>query len=226
LQSIARLANNLSISELELMTMAYVVCAFITYILWWHKPFDVEQSYTIILSEPAVPSPPRDFVHICDCSTVNDIFNSQVPDSTTRVPDLTTMTADAIFYVPERSTNLTVWSPVALYLSATAFSAIHIGAWNWEFPTPVARALWRAFSVIATTSSILPLLRGFISGYLQLRGRGVLWVKRMAVFSVFSLFCYVVARLALLVLTFYCFSSMPQRVYTELDWTAWLPHFS
>ena len=36
---------------------------------------------------------------------------------------------------------------------------------------------------------------------------------------------YVVARVTLLVLTFYCFASMPASVYERVDWTGFIPHF-
>jgi hypothetical protein len=41
---------------------------------------------------------------------------------------------------------------VAFYTVATLFSAVHIGAWNWEFPSPVTRLLWRIFGVLATAA--------------------------------------------------------------------------
>jgi hypothetical protein len=36
-----------AITELELTTMGFVGCALVLYILWWHKPFDVEHSIPI-----------------------------------------------------------------------------------------------------------------------------------------------------------------------------------
>ena len=44
--------------------------------------------------------------------------------------------------------------------------------------------------------------------------------------GVIVLCCYIVSRLALLVLTIYCFTSMPVSAYAKLDWTDFLPHFS
>lgn len=37
----------LAITQLELATMGFVCCALVMYILWWHKPFDVEQPVAI-----------------------------------------------------------------------------------------------------------------------------------------------------------------------------------
>jgi hypothetical protein len=40
-QVFGRWAKHLPISNLELGTVAYVLCALATYIAWWHKPYDV-----------------------------------------------------------------------------------------------------------------------------------------------------------------------------------------
>lgn len=42
-QSIARVSVGLPITQLELATMALVVCALIMYASWWNKPFGVER---------------------------------------------------------------------------------------------------------------------------------------------------------------------------------------
>ncbi|KAJ6110654.1 hypothetical protein N7486_002889 [Penicillium sp. IBT 16267x] len=46
---IARRAYNLPISPLEYSTVAYVVCAAVTYITWWHKPKDMVTPIHIFL---------------------------------------------------------------------------------------------------------------------------------------------------------------------------------
>ncbi len=47
------LISALAITQLELATMGFVGCALVLYILWWHKPFDVEHSI-------AIDCPPND----------------------------------------------------------------------------------------------------------------------------------------------------------------------
>ncbi|KAK3317250.1 hypothetical protein B0T19DRAFT_434545 [Cercophora scortea] len=41
IQCIARVAQNLPLSLLELNTVAHALCALTVYILWWHKPLDI-----------------------------------------------------------------------------------------------------------------------------------------------------------------------------------------
>jgi hypothetical protein len=46
---LARTAYHLPISPIEISTIAYVVCATMSYALWWHKPKDIRTPITIHL---------------------------------------------------------------------------------------------------------------------------------------------------------------------------------
>jgi hypothetical protein len=43
---------------------------------------------------------------------------------------------------------------VAFYATGTAFSALRIAAWNWEFPSPILQTVWRILGV-AIISNVL-----------------------------------------------------------------------
>jgi hypothetical protein len=118
---------------------------------------------------------------------------------------------------------------LTFYLTATLFSAFHLGAWNWEFPTPTIRTVWRSFALAATGAG--PLVIMVTLGTVMLDGIVSDFVGRLyglfAALSVISLgVTYVVARLGLIVLIFYCFCSMPAGVYETVHWTDFLPHFA
>ena len=53
-----------------------------------------------------------------------------------------------------------------------------------------------------------------------------IFVTIIAYTDVFFWIVYIISRLGLIVLVFYCFSSMPASVYKTVDWTNFLPHFS
>lgn len=55
LQIAARAAQHLPVSLLELTTLAHAFCMFVAYILWWDKPFEVQEPVII-------PAGPRDIV--------------------------------------------------------------------------------------------------------------------------------------------------------------------
>ncbi|KAL8980024.1 MAG: hypothetical protein Q9205_004780 [Flavoplaca limonia] len=46
-QCIARIAQQMPTSLLELHTVAHAVCALLVYILWWSKPLDVQEPTVI-----------------------------------------------------------------------------------------------------------------------------------------------------------------------------------
>src|SRR4051794_41047383 len=55
-QLIARTSQGLAITELELSTGAFVFCAFIMYMLWWEKPFDMERRIIVTGTPPLFSS--------------------------------------------------------------------------------------------------------------------------------------------------------------------------
>jgi hypothetical protein len=115
---------------------------------------------------------------------------------------------------------------LTFYLTATMFSAFHIGAWNWEFPTPTIRMIWRSFALAATGACPLVIMNifGQVLVYIVSEFVWTLYVCFAAVFFFFLGVTYVVARLGLIVLIFYCFCSMPAGVYETVHWTDFLPH--
>lgn len=42
-QTVMRLAEGIPVSELEILTCAYITCALVVYGFWWHKPYDVRR---------------------------------------------------------------------------------------------------------------------------------------------------------------------------------------
>jgi hypothetical protein len=226
LQSIARKATGLQITELELMTMAFTLCALATYILWWHKPFDAERA--IVLE---CPQAKQSEIRTMLATPRNNNIAVEDLDSDTLfmilfdIADLVEGTDD-----PERKYG--IYYSGALYASGAAFSAVHLAAYNWTFPYPVVQTLWRIFSLVALGSSLLPLFVnvGFLSITLIPNLDKIInedSILSVAVYAVGAmLLVNVLSRLALIGLTFYCLSSMPVSVYSDLVWIRFLPHFS
>jgi hypothetical protein len=196
-QSIARASSGLPLSELELATTAYVICAVVMYAFWWHKPFEVEYVTTI-----PVPYDWGGKWH--------------------RISEQQMMT-DLLVGANRKS----LWKPsTAFYSIATVFSAIHLAAWNRQFPTPVARTLWRSFGVIATVAGPISIVCVFILIQLDKKGnRNSTPFFLSAFFSSIVVVAYIVSRLGLIALIIYSFSSMPAGVYETVDWIKYFPYF-
>lgn len=229
-QSICRVAQGYSISLLELATLAFIFCAFIMHIFWWNKPFDIESRRIII----AIPPNPEDTTGqktlFMDDLTASDdeLFQKRIQDlsedgfidlvlETLQFADPNRELQPFAYYVPS----------ISLYIASTTFLAIHLSAWNWEFPSVVVRSLWRWLNVGTLVVSFIPMLTAtnafwdtgsqFMNDFLDMASIVAVFISGPT---------YILSRLVVLGLTFYCLSSMPERAYDSLDWLAWVPHFS
>ncbi|RYP67005.1 hypothetical protein DL771_007501 [Monosporascus sp. 5C6A] len=145
--SIARVHHGYAITELELATMAFIICALIMYIFWWNKPFGVEQRSLLVwvISSSDEPAP---YGYVPGVRL--DPFKPDKRVSDLDWDDFKTLVLE--FGVDHHLPS------VALYLSGMAFSAVHVAAWNWEFPTPLIRTIWRAATLTALTASCMPFI--------------------------------------------------------------------
>ena len=118
---------------------------------------------------------------------------------------------------------------ITFYAAGTLFSAFHLGAWQWDFPTSTIRTIWRSFALVATITGPLTVVVVIIAVAIfdniprsleDLGGRVTVVVLDLL------LAVYILARLGLIVLVFYCFSSMPAAVYETVNWAQFLPHFT
>ncbi|KAL8694130.1 MAG: hypothetical protein Q9218_001183 [Villophora microphyllina] len=144
-QIIARSFQNLATTLLEVNVLAFAACAIVTYILLWHKPQDVK-----------VP------IYI-DIPTI--LTRDQIIKLAARAPVATLVINDYWLHgvsIRAQSDNVFPWTPgIRLKLPFNSdpilvspiifgiggggliFGAIHFSAWNFHFPTPVERLLWR-----------------------------------------------------------------------------------
>lgn len=216
IQRLARATRGLANTQLELATMAFVLCAAAMYIWWWDKPFRMERRFILTAGDAFVPA------------------EGPVCEPEDRVTEWWSNTVGMVFSIDSEillGGNIEAILPALAYcLSGVAFSAVHLVAWNWAFPSPLTQALWRSFAMTAFTTSLFPLLviTLRLMDDLPRRYSLVAEVYRAVHMTLMILmaFSYCVSRLAILILTFYCFTSMPATVYEPLDWAAFIPHVS
>lgn len=229
-QSICRVAQGYTISLLELATLAFIFCAFIMHIFWWNKPFDIESRRIIIAVPPNSEDTTGQKTLFMDDLTASDdgLFQKRIQDlSEDGFIDLVLETLQ--FADPNRELQpFAYYIPsISLYIASTTFLAIHLSAWNWEFPSVVVRSLWRWLNVGTLVVSFIPMLTAtnafwdtgsqFMNDFLDMASIVAVFISGPT---------YILSRLVVLGLTFYCLSSMPERAYDSLDWLAWVPHFS
>jgi len=102
------------------------------YGLWWHKSFEVE--------------------HVTCLARFNKNAAFQSGRSWKAFPE----SAGRLFELALGDVwDKNKYSVSIFYLTATAVSALHLVAWSWTSPTPIARNIWRGFGVGATAAALL-----------------------------------------------------------------------
>lgn len=217
---ITRAAAGLPISELELMTLAFIFCALIMYGLWWYKPFGVQRA-TLIL-------PPNQE----KANIVHDRLGP--PGAEGRSQGIGTV-VETWLDVPRcflfdpfdwKRSEYDEPRSIICNLTSLVFSGFHLVAWKWEFPSGTTRMLWRIFSLTATGA---PLVLMSISGILLVHyatGSRVRYRAALKVVMYGMSIIYAISRVGLIILVFYCFSSMPAAVYKTEQWCHFFPHFA
>ncbi|GAW14721.1 hypothetical protein ANO14919_041240 [Xylariales sp. No.14919] len=157
--AIARGANGLPVSQLEIATSAFSLSAAATYAACWWKPKDV--SKPIQIHKLAKGTQKRSGSHMAQQFVL-------------RLTDLSTAKRVSEWISDQkRVPNDMVWmegqTPLIFTLmacSSVVFGGIHLIAWNFEFPLYPELILWRVSSLI---SSILPLITLGLNAYFHYR---------------------------------------------------------
>ena len=103
-----------------------------------------------------------------------------------------------------------------------AFSALHLAAWNWDFPSTPELYLWRGAALGATTVCVP------VGLLLPLMGSGMHRWQRVVISTLIypAVGVYILCRATLVIQTFLCFRSMPASVYQSVNWIYYIPNVS
>lgn len=256
IQCITRAAEGLPITQLELATIAFVVCGILMYLLWWNKPFGIERKQPLVATldhrlryvnakdtELEFPEINRSFKRLSLRTSTHDLDlqgtrenrkSESAPLKFLEIsgiddykPIVRAIYAAILRCLSSSSTEPVYPSPLAgasaaCYVSGTLFSAFHVLAWNWDFPSPSIRIAWRVFAVVATCANPVFIFLVFMDDVIS----NYDFHTPLSFPIIGSLGVYFLARLGLIVLIFYCFYSMPVGVYHTVEWTKFWPHFS
>ena len=218
LQCIGRASQHLPLSTLELATTAFVACTLLAYIAWWEKPKDVHTP-TII----RIPDVPDEDVQ--GWLGGNTKYAYGLPYWPKKDVILRQKVSN------EQNSSEKGAGIVAVPLTVI-FGGLHCLAWNFSFPSPVERLLWRVSSVSSIVA--FPLLwassvlrdklekygdtgakNGKVLSYLIDLADGLRWA---------SLILYLVSRVYLLVESFFSLRELPEGAFETVDWSRYIPH--
>jgi len=160
LQCIGRVACHLTITTLELSTLAIVVCSIMTSCCWLSKPLDVRTPVKIKLEQdlstiwakarlngdllpddnPKGNQTPFDFIDdLLPSWSLNVQPFMQLPVVESKRP--------LRRFGNDRLPNLRGWQECILCVATLAYAAIHLLGWNFTFPTKTEQLLWRISSM-------------------------------------------------------------------------------
>lgn len=254
LQVTARAVQHLPVTLLELSTVALISCAGPTFFFWFctfpvlipsfgyqadqHavKPLNVETP-TILLSDYSVADiliEAGDAAQIPFKDTPLDFVEGRLYTSS-QMPlhRLWGVQQRPLPRIPnDRDSRMHNLKHVIITAVPTAsFSLLHLIGWNFDFPTPVEKLLWRwtCISMGTVLGTGCAIEAGAIiwdnyttSGLTTLKGYKLKWPTNLLFFV--PGFLYFTARFIVIVEVVISLRSLPAGCFQNVDWTSILPH--
>ena len=229
-QILARGIEGLAITQLEIMILGFSACALLIYFLLFHKPQDVK--VPIYIDVPGV------------------LTRGQIIQLAARSPVATLMVKQFWLHgvaIRAMANNIFPWTPgirfqlpylmkepvflnphlIGIGGGGAIFGGIHVAAWNFAFPTPVERLLWR---VSATYLVAIPMVGAIIYCFVQHVTRkspgtsDTITDKITRPIGRVAIPLYLLARLYLLVEVFRCLAYPPPSIFQDVGWPSMIPH--
>ena len=213
---IARVAEELPVTQLEVSTSAFALCCIIPYAFIFNKPKDVETPVVLATCDE-VPLLIREL----KVGVTHDLDGRNSPLS-----DIKDLKDGRTFGIVGSPTSYQT-DGLVICCFATLFGLIHLTAWNSHFPSMVDAWLWRSSATVITAAPLPCLAYWRFAEWMGLGvGSSILVIMGdVALFYLllFSLFC---GRMILIVEPIRTLFYLPPRAYLTPSWPAGIPHFS
>jgi len=217
IQLIARRIRSLPSSQLEVVTVAYAACSAVTYFTLFSKPQGIGVPYVVYASRYPTP---KEIVRIA----------AEGPFSWNWIRRGYWLPNNAFHYSGQKWRYF--WAQLlGTGIGAALFGAVHLLAWNFAFPTPVERLLWRISALLTATVPVVAeisfadLFRGemelWFDDHIGYGCLNWLWWNFLQILAL----TYVLARLFVLVEVFRTLYFLPPEAYLT-TWSANVPHVS
>jgi hypothetical protein len=216
-QAMARAANDLPLTLLELSALTFTIDSLFLSVFWYNKPLNVTNGKTLTIQD-----------HYLDAASAMHITHREQ-----QFPRLhAILSGSGLFQAISGVAHPQQWKydkshddPYLIFtaLSATIFGLIHVGAWENSFASATEKILWRGCSL-----AIVGLPSIILSALTRLRpSRRREDMKQPKVKMVVStaVGAYVMARAVLVILPLLELRALPPQAYLEVPWTTRIPHF-
>jgi hypothetical protein len=227
-QVIARSFEHLATTLIEVTVLAFAACALVTYGFLWYKPQDIK--IPVYVDIPGVLTREQVIGLAARCPPSSLIVNEFWLHGVA----IRAMTGNVFPYspgIPFRFSGMKkklFFSPVVvgIGIGGTLFGSIHFAAWNFDFPTPVERTLWRISCILLL---ILPLIGTLMYWaalhYARKWGTTDNRVNRVLKPLGYTFIpVYLFARLFLLVEVFRSLAYLPPSAYKAVQWPSLVPY--
>ncbi|PSK42712.1 hypothetical protein B9Z65_5634 [Elsinoe australis] len=238
LEVIARAAQKLAVTLLELSTLCLMTCTAATLYFWFYKPLDVKTPNTLnskvtmaeilLRAGEAGKAPykdtPLDFVEPLDYTSTQFPLNRIWGERRRPLPRIPN----------DRDSLLHSWNVVvAVSIPTAAFGTLQLIAWNFEFPTRDEQMLWRwttvANGIVLGTGCALEAAAIIASNYTLSGLRTFNEYKLRWPWSLTFLvpgILYFVARTITIAEVMISLRALPSTCFQTVKWTSFIPHFS
>ncbi|KIM26180.1 hypothetical protein M408DRAFT_42395, partial [Serendipita vermifera MAFF 305830] len=230
-QCIARGKQQIPLTELEVVTLAYAALNFFIYGFWWDKPRNVE--CPIRVYKPFGASHKEAGGTIYEWSSnwpfhwIQKIFEYAIGDQDTYVT-LSKERSIPMFWSGRIGGNTRNYAGLGASILGSAFGAIHCIAWSSEFPSRPELVVWRISCVAMITVPFIVTTFCMTNAYDNMTPRILSWTDVITSICVIllglSAWLYFASRIATLVLAFTTLRSLPPAAFTTVDWTTFIPH--
>ncbi|KAF8327814.1 uncharacterized protein EI90DRAFT_2927562 [Cantharellus anzutake] len=196
-QYVGRWASHLHRSQLETMTLAYAALSLVLYVLWWHKPVNIQFPIHVTKESPSVPP------------TSETNVDQPTPKMETDADPMSLVQVSE----PKFNDSLFIFTATGMI-----FGGIHCLAWSFPFPTRTEMILWRVSAIYVTVAPAFLFLAVLAEHHSHLD-------EAIYVIIAVLIPLYAAVRVILLVLTFSSLRSPPPSLYQTPSWSSFLPHF-
>ncbi|KAF7365585.1 hypothetical protein MVEN_00431900 [Mycena venus] len=236
IQCLARIQQHLPLTELEVATLAFQFVNIFIWLLWWHKPLDVQQPVLLTGTHTKDNELPHSSLRtnrqtwwremIWEDFTPTRIITGDYsdfdPESSTSVPPFWSMDGPYHEYFPRNFI-------IVECAMGTIFGAIHCAAWNATFPSVHEMLMWRSCSPVVAALPFLMTLSDMTQVLVEMTqvqqwAKLTVQVPCRIVFTI-SIPAYIVARLVLIVLSLATLRTLPLNTFMDVNWSRYIPHF-
>ncbi|ESK82947.1 hypothetical protein Moror_11825 [Moniliophthora roreri MCA 2997] len=235
LQVLARAAEGLAITELEIITVGFALLNLAIYYLWRKKPLRVRYPVRVDWQRRRL-----------DVESKRSKRKNSVKKTIHQGAIFITLDIIIGFYtmllererfwrweIPQTHailfTSRLKKDPLRLYIAvysiAFVFGAIHCIPWVFHFPTHSEQLLWRTSAVAVAAAPIALGLQHLYGGVIFTKYKTPVSLDRAMLGIALLLFAfYTAARIILIVVAFTALRDLPPSAYQTVQWTTFIPY--